>query len=88
MFGESAFERVSTERPPGASHKQRSFDSTGSLCHPHSKKVDRALRQGGDSLFPAFALAADVSADVEVDIAAPKSEQLGCSKAGLSRKAK
>jgi hypothetical protein len=82
---DALLDRVAAESSAGAGHEQRIAWSTASLGQPGGQYC---LGWGGERdgpLLSAFALAADVGAGPELDVAGVERDQLGHTQAGLDR---
>lgn len=74
---EQARECVMGERLAGACRKERIGGFAGTLVEPSAQDGDRRRGQRRDPLLASLAVAADVGAAPEVDVAAPEPGQLG-----------
>ena len=83
MGRDATLDGVAAQPPPGASRKQRILRLAASFGEPHAQDGLGLLRERDRALLASFAFDADMSADIERDVAAVDRDELGDPEPGL-----
>ena len=84
MGPEPTFKCIAAERSSGLCRKDEVAGLTRTLVQPVAQHCNDRCGQRSDSLLPAFADAADVWTDAQMDVSLPKPDQLGHPEARLA----
>ena len=83
VFGEPTLERVAAESSALPGREERLGCAAAAFAGPGAEGGDGGSGERGDALFSALAVAADVGAEAEVEVAAVEPGQLRGAQAGL-----
>ncbi len=84
VFGEASFDRVACQLTAGAGREQRVGWHACPFAHPDLEHGDGLSGEWRDSLLPALAESAQVSAGAELHVGAGQADHFGDAQAGLN----